>query len=126
MHFERIKGETHVEIELTGLPPGRHGFHIHEAGDCSPPDASSAGEHFNPENKSHGMPGFGQYHLGDLGNLEVGADGAVKVDMHYKYLQLEGPNSIRGKSVVLHAAQDDLKTQPDGNAGARIACGEIN
>ena len=125
IHFERHEGEMHVEMQLTGLPAGRHGFHIHENGDCSAPDAASAGGHFNPENKPHGMPGFGQYHQGDLGNLEVGADGTVKTDMHYKFLMMEGPNSIHGKSVVIHAAPDDLKTQPSGNSGARIACGVI-
>ena len=125
VHFEEISGETHVEIKLTGLTPGKHGFHIHETGDCTAPDASSAGGHFNPDGKSHGAPGAAEHHVGDLGNVEANAEGQVETDLHFASLPIEGPNSIIGKAVVVHAGEDDLQGQPAGNAGARVACGVI-
>ncbi|MBI4464253.1 MAG: superoxide dismutase family protein, partial [Acidobacteria bacterium] len=106
VHFEESGGETHVEISLAGLPPGKHGFHIHETGDCSAPDASSAGGHFNPAGKPHGAPGAAEHHIGDLGNVEADAEGKVTADLHFDFLSLEGPNSIIGKAVVVHAGED--------------------
>ena len=126
VHFEEDMGETHVEIHLTGLTPGKHGFHIHETGDCSAPDASSAGGHFNPDAKPHGAPDAAEHHLGDLGNVEADSGGMVMVDLHSDSLSLEpGPNSIIGRAVVVHGGEDDLKGQPAGNAGPRVACGVI-
>ena len=125
VHFEEVSGETHVEINLTELTPGRHGFHIHATGDCSAPDASSAGGHFNPDDKPHGAPDAAEHHIGDLGNVEANAEGQVMADLHFEFLSLEGSNSIRGKAVVVHAGEDDVQSQPSGDAGARVACGLI-
>ena len=117
---------AHFSGTISGLPAGKHGFHIHEKGDCSAPDASSAGGHFNPDNKQHGDPGAAEHHAGDLGNIEADAGGNAAVDMHVNGLTLgSGPNSVIGKAVIVHAAADDLQTQPKGNAGARLACGVI-
>ena len=124
-HFEEIRGELHVEIKLTGLTPGKHGFHVHETGDCAAPDASSAGGHFNPEGKPHGAPGAAEHHVGDLGNVEANAAGQAETDLHFDFLTMDGPNSIIGKAVVVHAGEDDLQSQPTGNAGARVGCGVI-
>ncbi|MDQ8187590.1 superoxide dismutase family protein [Pelagicoccus sp. SDUM812002] len=104
---------------------GRHGFHIHENGDCSAPDASSAGGHFNPSGEDHAGPDDSRRHVGDLGNLEATEAGSamyVRVDEH---LSFDGLNSIIGKAVVVHDSADDFKSQPSGAAGARIACGVI-
>jgi len=115
-----------IQGEITGLTPGKHGIHIHEKGDCSAPDASSAGGHFNPTSKQHGIMGKDS-HEGDLENVIADDKGIAKVDLKLdaSYWMLTGPNSIAGRSIVVHAAEDDLKTQPSGNSGARVACGII-
>lgn len=116
-----------IEGELQGLSPGKHGFHIHEKGDCSAPDASSAGEHFNLHQGQHGSPenADDKRHTGDLGNLEAGADGTARVEIVDKIIKLSGSESIIGKAVVVHAGPDDLSSQPSGNSGPRVACGVI-
>ena len=117
---------VHFTGTVTGLTPGKHGFHIHETGDCSAPDATSAGGHFNPEGKAHGAPNAPEHHAGDLGNIEADSSGTAKVDIHGGGLTLgSDANSVMGKAIIVHAAEDDLKTQPTGNAGARVACGVI-
>ena len=117
---------VHFTGKITGLPPGPHGFHIHENGDCSAPDASSAGGHFNPAGVNHGRPDAEPHHAGDLGNIEADASGNAEVNIHVNGVTLaEGANSIKGKAVIVHAAADDYATQPTGNAGARLACGVI-
>jgi len=118
--------DIYIQGEITGLPEGKHGIHIHEKGDCSAPDASSAGAHFNPTNKQHGNMGKDS-HMGDLENIKADDKGVTKVDLKLSadYWTLSGENSIVGKSIVIHADEDDLKTQPSGNSGARIACGVI-
>ena len=117
---------VHFTGRITGLPPGPHGFHIHENGDCSAPDASSAGGHFNPTGAAHGAPDAAAHHLGDLGNIEADSYGNAEVNVHVGGITLgEGANSIKGKAVIVHAAADDFQTQPTGNAGARLACGVI-
>jgi Cu-Zn family superoxide dismutase len=124
--FEPSSGKVHVVAKLTGLKPGKHGFHIHEKGDCSAPDASSAGAHFNPTMKNHGAPDAPEHHAGDLGNVEANANGEATLDKTVDFLTLgSGPDSIVGKAVVLHGQEDDLKSQPAGNAGPRIACGVV-
>ena len=110
---------------VTGLTPGAHGFHVHDKGDCSAPDASSAGGHFNPYHTAHGGPAAAEHHAGDLGNITADDTGRVEINVFSHDLALSGENSIVGKSVVIHAAADDLKTNPAGNSGARIACGPI-
>jgi Cu-Zn family superoxide dismutase len=107
------------------LNPGTHGFHVHEFGDCSAPDFASAGGHFNPTSEPHAGPKDAHRHEGDLGNVEAGADGSVAVDYTDSGLRFEGDKSILGRAVVVHANADDLKTQPSGNAGGRVACGVI-
>jgi Cu-Zn family superoxide dismutase len=114
-----------IVVDISGLTPGKHGLHIHEKGDCSAPDAASAGGHFNPTHSHHGGPATAQRHAGDFGNIEADASGKVHVELNDKELRLSGANSIVGKSVVVHEKEDDLKTDPSGNSGARIACGVI-
>jgi superoxide dismutase, Cu-Zn family len=114
-----------VHAEITGLTPGKHGFHVHEKGDCSAPDGSSAGGHFNPTHKKHGAPTDEERHVGDLGNVVADKDGNATLDWRDPVIQLNGPNSIVGKSVIVHGGADDLVSQPSGNAGPRVACGVI-
>ena len=124
--FTEKDGKVEVAVDLKGLKPGDHGFHIHEKGDCSAPDAKSAGDHFNPDKKDHGAPGAPAHHAGDLGNLTVGEDGTVKTTTTVDFLSLaDGANSAVGKAVIVHEKADDLKSQPAGNAGARLACGVV-
>lgn len=114
-----------VEVDLQGLEPGLHGFHIHEFGDCSADDASSAGGHYNPLDTRHGSPDDEEHHVGDMGNIEAGEDGTVSTEREFFHLTFAGPTSILGKAVVIHSQADDFETQPTGNAGARVGCGVI-
>jgi superoxide dismutase, Cu-Zn family len=115
-----------VEIELAGLTPGAHGFHIHEKGDCSAPDGMSAGGHFNPSKSVHGASDAPVRHAGDLGNVVAGADGKVTAVVETSGMSVgTGDNGIVGRAVIVHASPDDLKTQPTGNAGKRVGCGVI-
>ena len=123
--FATTDGGVRVVAELEGLDAGMHGFHIHENGDCSAPDASSAGGHFNPTGAEHGAPDDAVRHVGDLGNIEAGADGMASYDRTDSVITLSGANSIVGKAVVVHAGADDFETQPTGDAGGRLACGVI-
>ena len=122
--FVQRRDLTEVLVDIENLKPGKHGFHIHEKGDCSAPDASSAGGHFNPTHQHHGGPSTAERHSGDLGNIEAPASGKVHWESEFK-MNLKGPDSIIGKSVVVHEKEDDFKTDPAGNSGARIACGVI-
>jgi superoxide dismutase, Cu-Zn family len=122
--FTKMGDQVHVAGDIENLTPGKHGFHIHEKGDCSAPDAASAGGHFNPTHQHHGGPTTAEHHTGDLGNIEPDASGKVHFDWTGK-MSLSGSDSIIGKSVVVHEKADDLKTDPAGNSGARIACGVI-
>lgn len=120
-----------VEISLSAaqLPPGVHGFHIHSVGKCDVPDFKTAGPHFNPDAKKHGLKNPDGPHNGDLSNLMVAADGTVKATVIDKNVTLgEGPISLfhpDGTALVIHAGPDDEMTDPAGNSGARIACGVI-
>jgi superoxide dismutase, Cu-Zn family len=122
--FTKVGDEVQVVADIQNLTPGKHGFHIHEKGDCSAPDAASAGAHFNPTMKHHGGPNSLDHHAGDLGNIEADASGKARLDWKGK-LSLSGKDSIIGKSIVVHEKEDDLKTDPSGNSGARVACGPI-
>jgi Cu-Zn family superoxide dismutase len=128
IHFKQKGDEVLVEAKITGLKPnGVHGFHVHEKGDCSAADASSAGAHFNPGNMPHGGLSSEKRHAGDLGNLQADANGYVQVSMTVSGISLGAePNSIIGRAVIVHANPDDLSSQPAGNAGARVACGLIS
>jgi Cu-Zn family superoxide dismutase len=110
---------------VTGLTPGAHGFHVHEFGDCSMADGTCAGAHFNPTGAPHGGPDDARRHAGDLGNVKADESGKAIYKRVDKMLALNGPSSIIGRSIIVHAAPDDLKTQPSGNAGARVGCGVI-
>jgi Cu-Zn family superoxide dismutase len=125
--FSSRNGEVRIVAELEGLEPGRHGFHIHAKGDCSAADGTSAGGHFNPHGTAHGAPDNppGERHVGDLGNLEAAEDGTAHYQRSDRSIALDGPDSILGKAVIVHALADDLTSQPTGNAGARLACGVI-
>lgn len=123
--FTSENGAVRVEADVSGLAPGEHGFHVHEFGDCSAPDASSAGDHFNPTNEDHGAPDDSVRHVGDLGNLEAGQDSTASYSQVDSVITLSGQNSIVDKAVVVHADADDLESQPSGNAGDRLACGVI-
>jgi superoxide dismutase, Cu-Zn family len=125
--FEQVGNKVRVIVFAQGLQPEReHGFHIHEAGDCSSGDGMSAKGHFNPHGKPHGDPKSAERHAGDLPALKAGKDGRAKVDVEMDVITLtSGPANIVGKGLIIHADPDDYKTQPTGNAGARIACGVI-
>ena len=115
-----------VLAKVTGLTPGAHGFHIHEKGDCSAPDATSAGGHFNPTGKSHGNPAAGEHHGGDMPMLVADAAGNATLDVTLDTVTLrDGASSVVGRAVVVHKDPDDYVTQPTGNSGARVACGVI-
>lgn len=118
-----------VDARVKGLKPGAHGFHIHEKGDCSAPDAKSAGEHFNPTGKPHGSHNGIDRHAGDLGNLIADADGnatlTIAIPMTDLSMEKGADDSIGGRAVIVHADPDDYKTQPSGASGARLACGVI-
>ena len=125
--FAQKGDKVTVSAKLSGLVPGGHGFHIHEKGDCSAPDAMSAGGHFNPTGKPHGAPDAADHHAGDLPMLQADAGGNATLTADLGGLTIgAGATDIVGKSVILHKAADDYKTQPTGNSGARIACGVIN
>lgn len=113
--------------EVSGLEPNtKHGFHVHEYGDCSKPDGSSAGGHYNPEGHQHAGPDAGQRHAGDFGNLEADAQGKARLELTVDNISIAGErNPVIGRAVIVHAQADDLKSQPTGNAGGRIACGVI-
>ena len=123
------KGEVvRVEAKISGLAAnGTHGFHIHEKGNCSAADASSAGAHFNPSGAKHGGPVGAVRHGGDLGNLRADANGYAQASLEVMGIALgTDPNSIIGRAVVVHGGPDDLKSQPAGNSGPRVACGLIS
>uniref|UniRef100_A0A6B2LPH7 Superoxide dismutase [Cu-Zn] n=1 Tax=Arcella intermedia TaxID=1963864 RepID=A0A6B2LPH7_9EUKA len=115
---------------MSGLTPGKHGFHIHQWGDLRE-GCTTAGPHFNPFGKNHGGPSEGDRHVGDLGNVVAGADGKAELDVEDKQVSLFGENSVIGRAVVVHADEDDLgkgghsDSLTTGHAGGRIACGII-
>jgi Cu-Zn family superoxide dismutase len=124
--FEQVgDNKVRVTVFAQGLVPGsQHGFHIHEAGDCSSGDGMSAKGHFNPQGKPHGQPGTG--HAGDLPMLQADKAGKAKLDVTLDGISIgQGAGNIVGRGLIIHADPDDFKTQPTGNSGARIACGVI-
>jgi len=123
--FAKADGGVKVSVKLAGLKPGTHGFHIHEFGDCSAADGTSAGGHFNPTGDPHAGPKDDKRHEGDMGNIEADKDGMVTLEYVDAKLSFDGPGSILGRGVIVHAAADDFKTQPTGNAGGRLGCGVI-
>jgi superoxide dismutase, Cu-Zn family len=124
--LEEVDGGVKVTLSVEGVTPGDHGAHVHEKGDCSAPDAASAGGHFNPASNEHALPTTPKRHLGDLGNLTVGKDGkgSLEITIQGANLQAGDPSSFAGKAIIIHAKKDD-GGQPVGNAGGRIGCGVI-
>lgn len=121
-------GGVRITGTLGGLQPNAQAaFHIHERGDCSAVDASSAGAHFNPLSQAHGRSGQGAHHLGDIDNLQANARGQAELDLQVPGVVLGGGagNDILGRALVVHAQPDDYRSQPAGNAGVRVACGVI-
>ena len=118
-----------IVLRVTGLKPGEHGFHVHTIGKCEPPDFASAGGHFNPAGKKHGLNNPEGPHAGDLPNLRVGPDGIGSADATDARVTLkDGPTSLfqsAGTALIIHADPDDGKSDPAGKAGARVACGVI-
>ena len=124
--FEQRGEQVQVTARISGLKPGQeHGFHVHEKGDCSAPDATSAGGHLNPTGKPHGAPG-GEHHAGDMPSLKADASGVAQDSFLVPgTVTGSGAGDFVGKAAVVHADRDDYATQPSGNSGARIACGVI-
>ena len=125
--FTQTGQNVMVRIDVKNLSPGEHGVHIHENGDCSAPNGTSAGGHWNPTNVEHGKWGVGEFHLGDIGNIVVGADGTGSIELETDRWEIGTGTDIDvvGKSIIVHADPDDFVSQPSGNAGARIGCGVI-
>lgn len=127
VQFEQKGDKIMVTVDVSGLPANsEHGFHVHEKGDCSAPDGTSAGGHFNPENKPHGHEGT-ERHVGDMPNLKSDANGVAKASFELDLMTLKdgSANNIINRAVIVHKDPDDYKSQPVGNAGARVACGVI-
>lgn len=116
-----------LKLDITNAPPGEHAVHIHEQPDCSAPDATSAGEHWNPTSAPHGRPNGEPVHLGDIGNMKVGDDGrgSLTYTTDRWSIGTGQMNDVVGRSIIVHAGADDFTTQPAGAAGARIGCGII-
>ncbi len=125
VRFTKTDAGVRVVADVSGLTPGEHGFHIHEFGDITSADGLSAGGHFNPTHTQHGSPAAAVRHAGDMGNLKADAGGHATLDYVDPVLTFDGPASILGRGVVVHADADDLKSQPVGNAGKRVAVGVI-
>jgi len=126
--FAAEQDRVRVQGQLSGLTPnGEHGFHVHERGDCSAPDAESAGDHFNPTSQPHGSPTTGPHHAGDMMNVRADGDGNATIDFRLEALTLGdgGATDVLGKAVIVHADPDDYTSQPSGNTGARVACGVV-
>ncbi len=124
--FEQTAQGILVKGTLTNLPPGQHAFHIHETGKCEAPEFKTAGAHFNPSKKAHGIMSAKGHHAGDLPNLYVGQDGRVQFDTFARSdLKLKSMFDKDGSAVVVHTKEDDYHTDPTGDAGGRIACGVV-
>ena len=125
--FTQNGDQITLTIEIQNVSPGLHAVHIHERGDCSAPDAKSAGGHWNPTDVAHGKWGVGEFHLGDIGNITVGEDGIGSIALTTDLWEIGTGSDIDvvGKGMIVHADADDFVSQPSGNAGARIGCGVI-
>ena len=126
VRFFKTDDGVRVVAEIHNLAPNSaHGFHIHEFGDCTAPDGVSAGGHFNPHDQPHAGPDDDERHAGDMGNLVADENGTAEIDYVDPVLSFSGSDSILGRGIIVHAGEDDLETQPTGDAGARLSCGVI-
>ena len=125
--FSRHGDKVSMKVVVKGLTPGTHAIHLHDKGDCSAPDAASAGGHWNPTSENHGQWGHTPFHHGDIGNLVADAKGKAELTVESELWTLgDGkPSDVVGHAVIVHAKEDDFTTQPTGNAGGRVACGVI-
>lgn len=123
--FEQMADGVRVTATLKGLSPGKHAIHVHEFGDLSAPDATSAGGHFNPGDHAHAGPDTKKRHAGDMGNLTADDDGNATWSFTAKNFSLAGKHSVLGRAVIIHAGADDLESQPSGDAGGRVGGGVI-
>ncbi len=123
--FAKVENGIKVVATVSGLTEGKHGFHIHQYGDCSGADGKTAGGHFNPTAMKHSAPTDSIRHVGDIGNIVADADGNATLEWVDSHMTFEGASSIIGRGVIIHAGEDDLTSQPTGAAGARVACGVI-
>lgn len=125
--FVQNGDEVVLTVEVTGLEKGEHAIHIHENGDCSAADGSSAGGHWNPTGDDHGKWGEDDFHFGDIGNLVADAEGKARLNFRTNKWTLDenAVNGVKGKSIIIHAKADDFTSQPSGAAGDRVACGVI-
>lgn len=120
--LKQASGYVQLSGDVTGLTPGKHGFHIHQFGDMRSTDGTATGGHYNPHKTPHGGPHSKQHHAGDFGNVEAGANGVAKVNIKANGLKL---SDVLGRAIVVHGGADDLKSQPSGAAGPRVAVGVI-
>lgn len=126
VRFSETDDGVRIVAEVNGLEPNStHGFHIHQYGDCSAEDGTSAGGHFNPQDTPHAGPESDERHVGDLGNITVNEDGVAELEYVDPMLSFSGQNNILGRGVIVHAGEDDLESQPTGDAGSRLSCGVI-
>ncbi|MGJ3242389.1 MAG: superoxide dismutase family protein [Opitutales bacterium] len=125
IRFLPTRSGVRVVGKVTGLTPGKHGFHIHEYGDRRSADGTSLGGHYNPTGQPHSGPENARRHIGDLGNIVADEDGVAMVDFTDPLLTFSGPYTILGRGLVVHAGEDDLSSQPTGAAGARVAVAVI-
>ncbi len=125
VRFTKEKKGIRITATVHGLTPGKHGFHIHNNGNCGGDNGTCAGDHFNPTNAPHGSPTDAFVHAGDLGNLVADESGTAQYNELNYNIAFSGPRSILGRSVIVHADPDDLHSQPNGNSGKRIGCGVI-
>jgi len=125
--FTQHGGKVSMKVVVNGLTPGNHAIHLHDKGDCSAPDATSAGGHWNPSAEDHGKWAHAPFHHGDIGNLVADAKGKAELHMESDLWTLgDGkPSDVIGHAVIVHAKEDDFTTQPTGNAGGRVTCGVI-
>jgi Cu-Zn family superoxide dismutase len=125
--FTKVKDGIEVVADVEGLTPGEHGFHVHQFGDCSAPDGTATGGHFNPDNTPHGAPTAmaSNRHVGDFGNITADKDGKAHFDWVDPLISFEGAHNIIGRAIIVHGGKDDLTSQPSGAAGPRVAQGVI-